>query len=76
MTRDEFHDIRRRLGYSQAQLARVLGLKGAVSVRRFELRDETTHHRDISGVISRLMRIFAYLGREETDRLIAAIEGD
>ena len=79
MTRDEVHNIRRRLGYSQAGLARVLGLKGAVSVRRFEMPDAAHDHRDISGVISRLMRIYDYLGREETDQLIGAlkaVEGD
>ena len=76
MTRDEFRSIRRRLGYSQAGLARVLGLKGAVSVRRFEMPDTVGDHRDISGAISRLMRIYEYLGREETDALIEAVEDD
>ena len=43
-------------------------------VRRFEQPDDAHRHRPISGVISRLMQIFDYLGREETDRLIEAIE--
>ncbi len=76
MTRTEFHDIRRRLGYSQAGLARVLGLKNGESVRKFETPDDKHRARDISGVISRLMRIYDYLGREETDRLIEAMKND
>ena len=79
MTRSEFHSIRRRLGYSQAGLARVLGLKGAEAVRKFETPDTAHRHRDISGVISRLMRIYEYLGREETHQLMGAlkaVEGD
>ena len=79
MTRHEFKTIRRRLGYSQAGLARVLGLKNGESVRKFEEPGEAHRGRDISGVISRLMRIYEYLGREETDQLMGAlkaIEGD
>ena len=36
MTREEFKDIRKRLGYTQAELAELLGYGSSIRVSEFE----------------------------------------
>ncbi len=51
MTREEFKTIRRRLGYSQEALARVIGVK-AQSVSRYEMLNSARQRRGISEILA------------------------
>ena len=55
MTNHEFRAIRQRLGLTQAQLARILGYSGAITVSAME---RPTNPRPISGLLARLMRAY------------------
>ncbi len=73
MTREEFKTIRRRLGYSQAALASVIGVK-TQSVSRYEMHNSARQRREISEILAQFMRLIQFLGRAETDRIMAAID--
>ncbi len=73
MTHEEFKTIRRRLGYSQEALARVIGVK-AQSVSRYEMHNSAQQRREISEILAQFMRLIQFLGRAETDRIMTVID--
>ncbi len=73
MTHEEFKTIRRRLGYSQEALARVIGVK-AQSVSRYEMHNSARQRREISEILAQFMRLIQFLGRAETDRIMTVID--
>ncbi len=73
MSREEFKAIRRRLGYSQEALARVIGVK-AQSVSRYEMLNSARQRREISEILAQFMRLIQFLGRAETDRIMTVID--
>ncbi len=73
MSREEFKAIRRRLGYSQEALARVIGVK-AQSVSRYEMHNSARQRREISEILAQFMRLIQFLGRAETDRIMTEID--
>ncbi len=75
MTHDEFKAIRRRLGYSQAGLAAVLGCK-AESVRKYEMPPQANRRRDISEIVAQFMRFLDNLGAETVSRIMAEMNQD
>lgn len=53
----QFQRARHKLKLTQKQLAHVLGLS-EVSVRRYEMGDDCSNHRDIPEATAELMRCF------------------
>ena len=71
--RETFKAIRRRLGYTQAALGRVLSVQPH-TIRRYEMDASNRSSREIRPHIMRFMRLLDSLGRAETDRITAEID--
>lgn len=59
MTAQDVRDAQERLGLSDAQLARMLGMNDSVHVRRLKVLDTSkSSHRKVSPAMARLIRCY------------------
>lgn len=65
MTPAEFRAARHRLGLSQAQMARALGVADRQQIRRYELPPEASTHRDVPAYIARAVELLELLSTRE-----------